>query len=157
MSKHAQSCPTLCDIMDCSPPGSSVQGDIGVDYHTLLQGIFPTQGSNPWLLPLLNWLVGFSPLSPPGNPHKDIHMSPKSQESLVDTHRNASNILCVPKSHEWAPGLHIAFILLQNGNKCWITNVLKNNSWEWLLHKNISTQSFADGSTYHKKGAEELK
>ena len=23
----AQSCPTLCDSMDCSPPGSSVHGD----------------------------------------------------------------------------------------------------------------------------------
>ena len=23
---HAQSCPTLCDPMDCSPPGSSVHG-----------------------------------------------------------------------------------------------------------------------------------
>ena len=23
---HAQSCPTLCDSMDCSPPGSSVHG-----------------------------------------------------------------------------------------------------------------------------------
>ena len=23
---HAPSCPTLCDLMDCSPPGSSVHG-----------------------------------------------------------------------------------------------------------------------------------
>ena len=38
-----QSCPTLCDPMDCSPPGSSVHGDssgkdIGVGCHALLQG-----------------------------------------------------------------------------------------------------------------------
>ena len=51
----AQSCLTLCDPMDCSPSGSSVHGDCpgkntGVDYHSLLQGIFPTQGSNPGLL-----------------------------------------------------------------------------------------------------------
>ena len=50
-----QLCPTLCDPMDCSPPGSSVHGDspgknTGVGYHALLQGIFPTQGSNPGLL-----------------------------------------------------------------------------------------------------------
>ena len=25
-SEVAQSCPTLCDSMDCSPPGSSIQG-----------------------------------------------------------------------------------------------------------------------------------
>ena len=48
----AQSCPTLCNTMDCSPPGSSVHGDssgknTGVGCHALLQGIFSTQGSNP--------------------------------------------------------------------------------------------------------------
>ena len=51
----AQSCLTLCDAMDHSPPGSSVHGDspgknTGMDCHALLQGIFPTQGSNPNLL-----------------------------------------------------------------------------------------------------------
>ena len=50
-----QSCLTLCDPMDCSPSGSSVHGDspgknTGVGCHFLLQGIFPTQGSNPHLL-----------------------------------------------------------------------------------------------------------
>ena len=43
-----QSCPTLCDPMDCSPPGSSVHGDspgksTAVGCHAVLQGIFPTQ------------------------------------------------------------------------------------------------------------------
>ena len=51
----AQSCPTLCNPMDCSLPGSSVHGDspgknTGVGCHFFLQGIFPTQGSNPGLL-----------------------------------------------------------------------------------------------------------
>ena len=31
--------------------------------HALLQGIFPTQGSNPCLLHLLNWQAGSLPLS----------------------------------------------------------------------------------------------
>ena len=49
-----QSCPTLCDPMDYSLPGSSVLGDspgknTGVGCHDLLQGIFPTQGLNPGL------------------------------------------------------------------------------------------------------------
>ena len=39
----AQSCPTLCNPMDCSPPGSSVHGDspgrnIGLGCPFLLQG-----------------------------------------------------------------------------------------------------------------------
>ena len=54
MRLFAQSCPTLCNPMDCGPPGFSVHGDspgkdTGVGCYALLQGIFPTQGSNPSL------------------------------------------------------------------------------------------------------------
>ena len=53
-AKSLQSCLTLCDSMDRSLPGSSVHGDspgrnTGAVCHSLLQGIFPTQGSNPGL------------------------------------------------------------------------------------------------------------
>ena len=53
-SQSLQSCLTLCDPVDCSPPGSSVHGDFpdknpGVGYHALLQRIFPTQGLSPGL------------------------------------------------------------------------------------------------------------
>ena len=62
-----QSCPTLCNPMDCSPPGSSVHGDspgknTGMGCHALLQGIFQTQGLNQGFLhcrqilqPLWKW------------------------------------------------------------------------------------------------------
>ena len=54
MCVHAQllqSCPTLCDAMDYILLGSSVHEDspgkhTGVGCYHLLQGIFPTQGSN---------------------------------------------------------------------------------------------------------------
>ena len=36
--------------------------------HFLLQGIFPTQGSNPHLLCLLHWQADSLPLRPPGKP-----------------------------------------------------------------------------------------
>ena len=57
--KVAQSCPTLCDPMDCAPPGSSVREIflarilewVAMPYS---RGIFPTQGSNPCLLHLLH-------------------------------------------------------------------------------------------------------
>ena len=53
-SEVTQSCPTLCDSMDCSPPGFSIWGfpgkNTGVGCHFLLQGIFPTQGLSPGLL-----------------------------------------------------------------------------------------------------------
>ena len=49
-----QSCLTLHDLTDYSPPGSSVHGnfpgkDTGVGSHSLIQGIFLTQGSNQGL------------------------------------------------------------------------------------------------------------
>ena len=62
-----QSCPTLCDPMDNSPPGcpwDSPGRSTGVGCHFLLQGIFPTQGSNPHLLCLLHWQAGSLPLAP---------------------------------------------------------------------------------------------
>ena len=58
-----QSCPTLCNPMDCSAPGSSVcrilQAGILEGSHALLQGIFLTQESNLYLLRLLHcwWIL----------------------------------------------------------------------------------------------------
>ena len=49
----AQLCPILCPPMEYSLPGSSLHGlgkNTGVGSHSLLQGIFPTQESNPDLL-----------------------------------------------------------------------------------------------------------
>ena len=51
---HAQLCPTLCGPMDSSPPGFSVQGVFParrLEWVTIssCRGIFPTQGSNPYL------------------------------------------------------------------------------------------------------------
>ena len=53
---------SLCDPMDCSPPGSSVLGtfwNTGVGCHFLLQGIFPNRGLNQCLLQLLDckWIL----------------------------------------------------------------------------------------------------
>ena len=50
-----QSFLTLCNPMDCSPPGTSIHWDspgknTGSGCHALFQGIFPIQGSNPGLL-----------------------------------------------------------------------------------------------------------
>ena len=63
-AKSLQSCPTLCDPMDCSPPGFSVHGDspgknTGADCHALLQGIFLAWGLNLCLLHLPAVAGGF--------------------------------------------------------------------------------------------------
>ena len=67
----AQSCLTLCNPMNYSLAGSSVHGigspgkNTGEGCHALLQGIFPTQGSNPGL-PHCRWI--FYHLSPQRSP-----------------------------------------------------------------------------------------
>ena len=60
----AQACPTLCSPVDCSPPArvlcpwDSPGKKTRVGCPALLQGIFPTQGSNSHLLRLLPWQAG---------------------------------------------------------------------------------------------------
>ena len=54
-----QSCPAVYNPMDCSPPGSSVRGASpgkNTGRGALLQGIFPTQGSNSGL-PHCKWIL----------------------------------------------------------------------------------------------------
>ena len=76
--------PTLCHPMDCGPAGSSVHGILQARileqyWHFILQGIFPTQGSNPCLLRLLHWQAGSLPLAPPGRPSVNV-ISPKAAQ-----------------------------------------------------------------------------
>ena len=58
-AESLQSCLILGEPMHGSPPGFSVHGilqarTLELSCHALLQGIFPTQGSNPRLLGLLH-------------------------------------------------------------------------------------------------------
>ena len=71
-SEVIQLCPTLCNPLGCSLSGFSVHGIsqarilTGVGCHFLLQGVFPTQGSNPHLL---HWQVDSLPLSHQRSPY----------------------------------------------------------------------------------------
>ena len=72
-AKSLQSCLTLCDPVDYSPPGSSIHGILQARIlicgsHFPLQGFFPTQGSNPHLPCLLHWQMSSLPPGPPGSP-----------------------------------------------------------------------------------------
>ena len=72
----AQSYPTLCGPMDWNLPGFSVHGILQARIlervcHFLLQGIFPTQGSNPPFLCLLHWTKDSLPLYHLGSPRCD--------------------------------------------------------------------------------------
>ena len=66
----SRSCLTLSDCMECSPPGCSIYWDspgknTGVCCHALLQRIFRTQGSNPFLHHCRQILYQLS--------HKEVH------------------------------------------------------------------------------------
>ena len=76
-AKLLPSCPTLCNPMDCTPPGSSVHGILQArilecvampsSRDLLKPGIRTCLG-----LRLLQWQAGSFPLVPPGKPSLDI-------------------------------------------------------------------------------------
>ena len=70
-AKSLQSCLTLCDTMDCSPPGFSVHGILQARILEWVAIPFSRGWSSwprdltPGLLYLLRWQVGSLPLAPP--------------------------------------------------------------------------------------------
>ena len=102
----AQSCPTLCDPMDCSPPGSSVHGDspgknTGVACHSLLQGISPSQGSNPDL-PDCRWILYH--LSHQGSPYL-MGLVVKRELKWVNTRKALKIVLDIGRTQSSLPVL----------------------------------------------------
>ena len=88
-AKSFWSCPTLCDPMDCSPPGFSVfsPGKITrVGCSALLRGISPTQGSNPPFLGLWRWQADSLPLA------DYIRQAPYNSTTLISI-RSFSEVL----------------------------------------------------------------
>ena len=99
-----QLCPTLCDLLDCSPPGFSVHGILqvrtGVGCHSLLQGIFLIQGSN---LHLLHWQADCLPLSHLGSP-KCPGVTADSTEPCTHPPRERTISLIAPRLRvKWQP------------------------------------------------------
>ena len=61
---------TLWTVAQLAPLSTGFSSkNTGMGCCALLQGIFPTQGSNLLPLSLLHWQVGSLPLVPPGKPH----------------------------------------------------------------------------------------
>ena len=85
----AQSCPTLCDPMDCSLPGFSVHGifqAIVLEWIaiSISKGFFPTQGSNPGLPHCRQALYR---LSHQGSPEERGDLSKE-----LKNHKNSKNV-----------------------------------------------------------------
>ena len=81
-------------------PWDSPGKDTGVGSLFLLQGIFPTQGSNLGRWCLLHWQVDSLPLAPPGKPRNWANIDATPHKGLIDgfTSRrlpNSSNTICI--------------------------------------------------------------
>ena len=95
----------LVTLSTHSPPGSSVHGDArgkntGVGCHALLQGIFPTRGSNP---SLLHYRLILYHLSHQGSLLSDINVSilvKKLYVKILNTDGTSARPGW-PSKHEW--------------------------------------------------------
>ena len=73
----AQLCPTLCDPMDCSPPGSSVHGILQAEILDLVAMPFSKGSSQPGIEPRSSILrVDSLPSEPPGKPAEVLDLPP---------------------------------------------------------------------------------
>ena len=101
-----QLCPTRCNHIDCSPPGSPVHGDspsksTGVGFHALLQGIFPNQGTNLCLRyckQILYWLS-----------HQESFLNSLNSHSLW-----SSNLMRALLWNNYKAHLTFSFLFLQD-------------------------------------------
>ena len=66
----------------------------GVGCHTLLQGIFPTQGLHLSLLCLLDWQEDSLPLVPPGKPLNQNYSLVKSTSNFKTVVLHIKHFLC---------------------------------------------------------------
>ena len=101
-----QSCPTLCDLMDCSPPGSSVYGDsagknTGVGCHALLQEISPTQGLNPGLPHCRLILCHLNHQGTPDRNEGDLFLTQNipAAHTPAGTHSRSDSVLLLGMGH----------------------------------------------------------
>ena len=90
-----QSCPTLYNLMEHSPPGSSVHGDspgknTGVGSHTLLQGNLPDPGIKPGSAALQ---ADSFPAELHGKPHHHRWLDLKQANPHLNPHRPTQSSL----------------------------------------------------------------
>ena len=118
-AKSLQLCPTLCDPMDCSLPGSSVHGILQAGIWEWV-ALPSSRGSSrpredPCLLHLLHWQVGSLPLVPPGKPslpHPGIKPTVFMSPALIGEFFTTSTTWEAQKKLESVVHitLHIAFL-----------------------------------------------
>ena len=133
--KVAQSCPTLCDPMDCPWNFSGQNTGVG---SLSLQGIFPTQGSNPGL-PRCRWFL--YQLSFKGSPWKVCITTTTTTKSFQSCPTLCDSIDGSP------PGSPVPGIL-QARTLEWVA-ISFSNAWKWKWKENCSAVS--DSISWEKR------
>ena len=124
---------SLCNPMDCSPPGSSVHGILQEEYRSGLScpplRDLPDPGIEPTSLCLLHWQAGSLPLVPTGKPRIWVlwsicqhwgHLGSEKLSDFLGSHaaffREVSNleILLISVHHSVAGTTGIAIPLLRS-------------------------------------------
>ena len=91
-------------------PWDSPGKNTGVGCHALLQGIFLTQGSNPYLLCFLHWQAGSLLLVPPGKPWKAGQLYAKNQIGLLSHTRHKINLNGIILCFLWLNNIPLHYI-----------------------------------------------
>ena len=108
-----QSCLTLCNIMDCSLPGSPVHGILQAKILEWVAfptpGFLLTQGSKPYLLNLLPWQVDSLPLSHLGSPIMTVQ-----EEEACSPKPWPEDFPFTLKADPWCYGVTCYVLSLQN-------------------------------------------
>ena len=118
---------TLCKAMDCRLPSSSVHGDspgqnTGVGSLFLLQGIFPSQGSNPGLLHW-RWIL--------------YHLSYREAWGIFQTHGSPLNLryTCLCLYLKVYPSIEKTSVHKFSVPSCFIKHLQERDSWRMKKSK----------------------
>ena len=85
--------------------------------HSLLQGIFPTQGSNPGLLHLLHWQADSFSLATPGKPQHIVGSDPLTISAFLPQHLSVT--------YHFSSGIPIT-CMLGYLRSSWVAQLIKN-------------------------------
>ena len=139
---------SLCKPMDCSLPVSSIHRDspgrnTGVGCHALLQGIFPTQGSN---LGLPHWGV----LSHQGSPRilgwLAYPFSSYSSQPRIELGSPALQVDSLPAELPGNPPLYVMPPKVTSGLR---THLIMQETWETWVRSLTQEDPLEEGMAIH--------
>ena len=117
-----QSCLTLCDPMDCSPPGSSVHGILQVRILEWIAIPCSRRSSLPRGKTRVSCLAGiFFTIEPPGKPYEKLHRAKlglKKKHSFLHLPGPSPKVAASPKTVDTSVPSEDLGVLSSQGEHC---------------------------------------